>query len=391
MKKLILLLPIVLLANSDEILSSLKKKQIELEKSRAKEAGDKLSKDWIERVNISFSKDYSEQFDPKSESETFNINLSQPIFKSGGIYFAIKYADANELFNNLSIKLQEKELINSAIKLLYSIKKIELQIEKQKLLIENAKIDVLRKSEQFESGLLDSSFLDNAILTKNSLENGVFEFENAKLELIKSFKDLSDLNYLEFSPPKFDLISKDEFLNKNLELKKANYNIAQEEYLKNGTISTFLPTLSLKANYTNQKNLNSLFFKDNSYDYVSYGASITMPIDINMYEKIELAKIDYLKAKLEYEDKKRSETNLFENILKRVAVIEKRTTLAKNDYNLYSSLLKDTEARYRAGEKTIYDVNTLKNSRDTKVIDEKILDIDRQLELINLYSKVEMK
>ncbi len=369
MKKLILflhishILPIMLLAQNDEILSTLKKEQIKIEYKKAKESANKLSKDWINPINISFSED-----------ENFNINLNQPIFKSGGINYAIKYANANELFNNLSIKLQEKELIHSAIKLLYSIKKLNLQIDKQKLLIENAKIDVIRKKEQFEAGLLDSSFLDNTILNKNSLENSLFEFENSKFELIKSFKDLSDLNYNELIPPKFGLISQEEFLSKNLELQKATYNIAQEKHYKNGIVSTFLPTISLKANYTN--------------DYENYLAVISMPIDFNMYEKIELAKLDYLKAKLDYEDKKRAENNQFENILKRVEVIEKKISLAKSDYNLYNLLLSDTKIRFDVGDKSIYDVDTLKNSRDTKVIDEKILKIDRELELSNLYFKI---
>ena len=392
MKKLILFLALslsLLASDNNDILSSLKKEQINIEYKKVKINASKLSKDWIENINLSLSKDYSKQFDPISENETFAINLNQPIFKAGGIYFAIKYADANEKFNKLSVKLQEKELINSAIKLLYSIKKIDLQIEKQKLLVENSKIDVIRKKEQFEIGLLDSSFLDSAILTKNSLENGLFEFEITKLELIKSFKDSSDLNYINLIPPKFDLISKNEFLNRNLDIKKANYKIEQERYFKNGTITKFLPTLSLKASYINQKNENSKFFQNNNYDYETYGFSVTMPIDINMFNKIELAKLDYLKSKVEYEDKKRSEINLFENILKRIDIINKKVNLANSDYKLYNSLLIDTKERFEAGEKTIYDVNTLKNSKKTKKIDKKILNIDKQLELIYLYAKVE--
>ncbi len=391
MKRLILFLPLSLslLASDNDILSSLKKEQINIEYKKVKANANKLSKDWIENINLSLSKDYSKQFDPSSENDTFTINLNQPIFKSGGIYFAIKYADANEKFNKLSIKLQEKDLINSAIKLLYSIKKIDLQIEKQKLLVENSKIDVIRKKEQFEIGLLDSSFLDSAILTKNSLENGLFEFEITKLELIKSFKDSSDLNYKNVIPPKFDLISKNEFLNKNLEIKKANYKIEQERYLKNGTITKFLPALSIKASYINQKNENSKFFQSNNYNYETYGFSVTMPIDINMFNKIELAKLDYLKSKVEYEDTKRSEINLFENIFKRIDIIDKKLNLARSDYELYDSLLIDTKARFEAGEKTIYDVNTLKNSKKTKRVDEKILNIDKQLELIFIYAKVE--
>ncbi|NQY93303.1 MAG: transporter, partial [Campylobacteraceae bacterium] len=44
------------------------------------------------------------------------------------------------------------------------IKKQNIRIQKQNLLIKNAVIDVERKKEQVLNGLIDTSYLDNSIL-----------------------------------------------------------------------------------------------------------------------------------------------------------------------------------------------------------------------------------
>jgi len=114
-----------------------------------------------------------------------------------------------------------------------------------------------------------------------------------------------------------------------------------------------------------------------------------MPLfDINSFKEIESAKIDYLKAKNILEDKRRQKSNLYWQIQKSLQIINKKIELTKEDIKLYSALLKDTEDRYKAGEKTLYDLETIKNSLEQKRLDLKIFKIDRQLLLLDLYKEV---
>ena len=50
------------------------------------------------------------------------ININQPIFKSGAIYYSIKYAANSKAYNLLNIKLNRRELIKNALDIAYDYK-----------------------------------------------------------------------------------------------------------------------------------------------------------------------------------------------------------------------------------------------------------------------------
>ena len=115
-----------------------------------------------------------------------------------------------------------------------------------------------------------------------------------------------------------------------------------------------------------------------------------MPLfDINRGKNIELKRLALLKSKLEADDKKNEERNLFEGVIKKIQIYKKKITLAKDNKKLYSSLLEHTRELYKAGEKTIYDVDTLKNSYEAASLEAKIYDLDIQLQLLEIYAKMD--
>lgn len=389
MKRLIIFLPIFLLAN-DSLLSTLKQKEFDIDFKNSSVKSKKLRDSWINPINMSYSDSKSNQYGLDQRTKSFRIYLDQPIFKSGGIYFAIKYANANKKFSNLSIKEQKRELIASALKLLYNYNKTKLLMQKQKLLIANAKIDVLRKKEQYLSGVIDSSFLDQAILTKNQYELKYIELKSSLEDIYKSFKDISDKDPNTLKMPHFSIISEDKFIAKNITLKKFSEDEKVKRYFKNMTIARYLPSLSFTASYNYQDTSKSFFGPSGKDYYTQYGFKITMPLfDINSFRNIESSKLDFLKSKLLSSDKKREQKNLYENAIKKLKLEDKKIELAKDDIKLYKKLLKDTKDRFKAGEKTIYDVETLKNSLDSRKIDTKIYEIEKELLLLNLYKMVE--
>ncbi len=383
---LVLILTLIDANDSSNLLSSIKKEQVEVEKKINLFTTKKLKYDWINPITTSYTYTKNGQFDATSSSKIFKISLNQPIFKSGGIYFAIKYSDANREFLDIATSLKEKELIANLYSLLLNLKKIDLEIKKSSYMIENAKIDILRKKEQFENDLIDSSFLNSAILQSSSRKHQLLNLKSKRFELLSQFKNFSDKNYTKIKPPKFVLLSEDEFIEKNLELNLAKSEILKNKNLKNMMISSYFPTLSIFANYT--KNLNNQSKSFIRYG-TSYGFSLTMPLfDINRGENIELRRLELLKSKLTLIDKEKEMKNLYNSTKKRIEILKERIKIAKNDEKLYNSLVKATYDSYKIGQKSSYDVEVLKNSKKASMLDIKIYELDIELELLNLYKKV---
>ena len=369
--------------NATDILSQNKKDILKNEKEQNKKSSDVLEFDWINSINLSYSHSKSDITTPSQSSDNFSISLNQPIFRSGGIYYAIKYSKANREFLKLATSLKEKSLLKSAFVTLLSLKNIDLRIKKQKFLIKNANIDIKRKKEQYLSGVLDSSFLDNAVLNKNRLEIALLDMKSTKADLLKTFHTLSSLDYKKVNLPHLKLIDLQSYIKDNLVIKNVKADINRQNYLKKMTISNYFPKVSLFANY-NHNRIKYLNTQDNSYK--SYGVTISMPLfDINRGKNIELQKLKYLKSKLEMIDKKNSEKELYKSIVKKIELYRKKISLAKEEEKLYASLLKTTKDLYSGGEKTIFDVQTMQNSLNSTILDKKIYQNDLDIELFKLY------
>ena len=364
----------------DGLLSSLKLETLQLKLDKNSNESKKLEHSWINPVMISYSYSTTDQFNESLTNKSLSISVDQPIFKSGGIWYAIKYAKATKKVGELSVELQKRTLIKQVVSTLFNLKKSEYQIKKQKLLIENDKIDIERKKEQFLGGDLDSSFLDQAILKKNQDIMTLYTLQDTKAKLESSFKNLSDLNPSSIDLPRFTLIKKDDFIKNSINLVLAKEQVVQKDYFNTMAWARYMPTLSLQASYIKPYG--------NEFDsYHSYGFRISMPIDITSYRNIQSTKVDYLKAKIEFLDKKREAKNEYDAILKRLSVIDKRLKLAIDDEKLYLSLIKNTKEKVKAGEMTTYDLKTLENSKTMRQIDQKIFDLDKQLVLLELYEK----
>jgi len=368
-------------------LSSSKQEQINLSKDIDKKNATNLRYDWINPIIASYSYFKSDQYSKENTAKYFRISIDQPIFKSGGIYFAIKYSNASEEFTQVSTSLKEQSLISSLYESVLNLKKLDFQIEKLKYLIENKKIDIIRKREQFDNGLLDSSFLDSAILAKSTTSQQLLDLKQREFVLLQEFKNLSDKDYRDINLPKFELVSKDEFISKNLDLFGVKSKSKQMQYLKNMTISNYLPTISLFGEYNNREDSFRMFKQNN--ESTNYGLRVSMPIfDINIIRNIQIRKLEYIKSKLEIEDKRRELIHMFETIIHTIDILKQREAIANEDVRLYSSLLSSTKESLLAGEKTKSDVEMMKNSKAISFADSQIYEIDIQLEFLKLYTKM---
>ena len=384
MKKLLIFLPFLLCA---DVLSPLQKQLLQKDMNKAIVSGDKLKNSWINPITLQYKYNRTNQPNTLQQTNSFFIGINQPIFKSGAIFASIKYADFLKSENIDKINLQKVTLIKQAYEILFNIKKIDIAIKKQKFLIANANIDIQRKKEQFLNGLTDSSFLDNAIINKNNLLLALNDLENQKQTLINNFKNLSDLDYKKIILPKFRLVSENEYLN-NLNLKISKKDIKVKKALKYMNIGNSLFSVNFIANwnYINTKyNQQSIFLQNDKDNFYNLGLSITIPLDINSFKTIEEAKIDYAKAALKYKDELLKANNQYDTKIKTIQTLNTKIKVYQSTINNYKSLIKITKDNVKAGINTTLDLENLKNSLEIAKLNQKSLEIDKEIELLNLY------
>ena len=353
---------------------------------------DKLSKSWINPIRLQYSKNYSTQFGNNTVNiGTYSIIIDQPIFRSGGIYYAIKYSDAMRRTNASDITLQKRQLIGDAVSILFNLKKTKLEQEKMRLLIKNDTIDIKQKRDSYEAGLLDSSFLDQAILKKSQDEATLLEMELNLLELKQRFSLLSDKNPEELKLPILKLMSKERYSSENLELKTDKLRAEVSHYNEKITWAKYLPTVSLQGQYING-DINPLFVGPGSTlqeQYYTYGFTVSMPLDINAFADIEASKVEKLRAAVQVLDRQETVKEEYQWIDNSLAVLDKKIALAKKDEKIYQNLFKVTKNLSDAGEKTSLDTAIMKNSLQIRKLDQQIYKIDKQIRLLKLYVRME--
>ncbi len=351
---------------------------------------DMLSKSWINPVRLQYNKRYSTQFkDTTSKTGSYSVMIDQPIFKSGGIYYAIKYSRALHDANEADLKLQKRKMIGDAVSILFNLKKNKLEQQKMRYLIKNDNIDILQKRDSYEAGLLDSSFLDQAILKKSQDETTLLELELNVLELKQRFSILSDKDPKSLRLPVLTMMSKAKYSEKNLELKKDRLRAEQSAYNANITTAKYLPTVSLQGQYTDG-DLNPLYPNPMIEEkYYNYGFTVSMPLDINSLTDIEASKVEKLRAATQVLDTKVTVEEEYKWIYNNLGILDKKIVLARKDEKVYSNLFRLTKNLAQAGEKTTFDADIMQNSLQIRKLDQQIYKIDKQVQLLKLYIRVE--
>jgi len=351
---------------------------------------DMLSKSWVNPVKLRYSRNYSTQLrDGTNRTGNFTVLIDQPIFRSGGIYYAIKYSQALRDANEAEITLRKRQMIGDAVSILFNLKKNKLEQEKMRYLIKNDRIDIRQKRDSYDAGLLDSSFLDQAILKKSQDEAKLLELELNLLELRQRFSLLSDKKPDGLRLPMLKMMSKINYSEENLELKKDRLRALQSDYNTNVTMAKYLPTVAIQGQYIDG-DLNPLFFNPSIKErYYNYGFSVSMPLDINTFTDIEASKVEKLRAAVQVLDRKDQVKEEYDWVHNSLKILDKKIVLAQKDEKVYKSLYRVTKNLVHAGEKTSLDADIMQNSLQIRKLDQKIYKIDKQVQLLKLYIRVE--
>ena len=371
-------------AFDEKIISEKRLKNFDLTKEQIQEDSSKLKKDWINPITYQLSNNLGEEY----KTQKSMISINQPIFQSGGIYQAIKYADNSYKYANLDLEKQKKELIKEALNLLFMIEKTNLNIQKAQYTLQNAKIDVDRKKEQVLNGFLDASFLDNALLTLNTTKHNLVDLKYQKQELINNFNNISSNDYTKFELPTFILFSEKEFLENNINLKRIEADVDKKGNYSYMTMAKYLPSINAYYNYSKYHDIddNIKLTKENEQ---TFGVNVTVPFDSRTFNDVQSKRIDYLKSKLNLENSLDDEKTFFKTKLEKIAMLEERLQITKDDLEVYNSILKIINEEKEAQIKTQSDLETLQNSQKIKSFDLKIYEIDKQLELLEMYAKLQ--
>ena len=238
---------------------------------------------------------------------------------------------------------------------------------------------------------MDSSYLDNAVLNKNTLENALLDLKNQREELGAAFANLSDTDPATVALPELGVVDRERFMEENLAVVKAEYAIQEKNYYKKMTISQYLPKISVSYGYTNYLDYTQTFGgreTEAADTSTQTTVALSMPLNINTFRDIEVARLDYLIAQREMDDRKREEQNAYGQIMAKVKRLDEKIALARESAKLYGSLVAQTQEQLTAGLKTEDDLATMTNSLENARLDARIYEIDRQIVLLDLYMRI---
>ncbi|GAX87406.1 conserved hypothetical protein [Lebetimonas natsushimae] len=389
MLKKLLFLPVFLFSYQN-ILNNYKNNELNLEKNYSIENSKELGKSWLNPINFNYSINKT-NLNPKHYTKSFTISINQPVFKSGAIYYSIKYAKNLRSYNLKNIELKKRELIKNAIDLAidYKINLINKKIIK--LNIENTKIDIQKKKEAFLNGVGDSTLLNDAVLKLNSLKLNLADMDLTLFKLKKNFEKISSLDIEKVDLPYFKLIEKKDYVNKNLEYLSARDNIKIKKDLYKMNIGDNLFSININGNYNVVKNNykeNLPNLDESTYNYYNIGISLNYPLRFNALNSIEKTKIDYLKSRIELNDKKNELSKEYESYIRELQNIDKKIKIYTENIKIYNSLITSTKDAIKGGDATPLDLEIMRNSKQTSELNIKILRLQKQKILLNLYYKL---
>ena len=153
------------------------------------------------------------------------------------------------------------------------------------------------------------------------------------------------------------------------------------------TISNYLPTINFYYNYTKTHftDGNPQMGQTNAQ---TFGLSVEIPLDIKMLNNIESQKISYLKTKLDLKNRKDDEISFYKTKLAKIDSLNQRIKISYDDIKLYDDILNIVREEKKAQLKTQSDYDTLANSRRITALDLQLYKLDKQLVLLDLYSKL---
>jgi len=381
------LIPLSLLgADAASLLSPEKQTLLKYQQEVYESEHQKLRYNWISPLNLNAIYDYdkSAQGGYHSDTETLSASISQDIFRSGGITYQIKYADAKK--QSETIRLQKDiALYNQQLFIaLLNYRKNSVLLDQSRKRLENKGIEVFIKRQLYEAGKVDITELNNALMAKSVEQKSVASLKYSLAEQRYEIAKLSDINPENFQLPRFDLVGKEQFVEHQFDVE---YSRAQADTLKNlsgVTSSRYLPTLALNGD-VGYRRYDPQELSGYSGNFYSAGVQLTLPLTYNASATIQEAQATYLKENASIADKKRELDAAYAQVIEKIESYRESIAITSENLILYNDLLRAIEAGVNAGTKTGYDLQTLKNTKAIEELEITINEINIQILLAQLH------
>lgn len=387
-------------ANNLDLLQKDKKESRELEKQYIESSYESLKNDWIGSIDFSSGLSQTHSFSDESDKNKSNkfgksasIGFTQSIYESGGIEFTIQYAKDKFKYDLLSWENQNSQILQSMYDTLLEITKLKFQIIQGKYQLENKDIELIIKKIQYEAGKTDIVELNNAVMSKNTQIKNNIALENSLKDKEFELSKYTDLKYDEIEILDFNNVSKEDFINQNLDIlqEDSKVEMLNTNYKKMKT--NYLPkvALSTNASYRNSDEKENIMIRDTNKDDAQSSASLTlsMPLyDYNKSNKLQEAKLNYLKQKSSVNDLKNEIAYDYEQILNQINTYEKQNKTIAENIRLYDDLIAANKISNEAGMTSVYDLDILRNTKQINEYDLIINDINIKLQYSKLYFKI---
>ncbi len=364
-----------------------KSELLDLQRQKSSAEYDKLKKSWLAPVELRGS--YTQSSDAASRmdltAKRASAKLDQNIFRSGGIVYAVRYAQSVERLNNLGIDAGEAKLYEQLYSALVNYRRITLLLQQSGARLDNSDIEIRIRRERYEAGEIDITFLNSAIMNKNS--------ESYNFATLRGNLHEAQLTLATYTPddpesielPAFTLLDESGYLSDNLALKQANEQITNTQYLRKTSRSQYLPKLSLNAEigYLDNEHEDPAMRYSGRYD--SVGVTATMPLDINMFSTLEEARLAELIARTEELDKRQEQVQSYRKQQNRIQEFREKIAVTKRNIALYEELEEYTKEQVVTGYKTELDLLMIQNSLTIQRLEEQIQQLNIQQELLRLH------
>lgn len=391
MKKIVVSLVCVFALFADETpLLPQKQEILQLKRKQVQEDAQVASKSWISPLMLSLSvSENKNATNEKNQLQNASLAWNQDIFRSGGITYTIEQAKANEAANLLAIDIQEAGYLKSLYTLKTQYERDTLLQKQSELKVKNMDIDLLMTKAKYKAGLSDLSQLNQSTLNRDAAKATLIGVNNALqselYELKKIAKDTSNLLVPDFSLP-----SKKEYLSKNMEiLQFTKQEKAAQFALKNRT-SSYFPKLAFNASYGYVKNsYSSAYLFDYEGNNYNYGLTLSMPlIDVSAFNSVESAKLQAIQTKTAQNDRAIELESEYDKRINNIKNYEEKIVLADEMIKMYAELYDFTKHQVKAGFKSQYDLDSLKNSLEIQKLEKEIQKHNSIIEKIALYFDV---
>jgi outer membrane protein TolC len=351
-------------------------------KEAAVEAGRKrLKYDFVGDVRLSGSVTENRAVGASdwTRSEQAGASFSQDLFRSGGISASIRYADFWAQSERVRLRQEINVYLQNLSTLLLQLRQDRIRLDQNELGAKNAEIALLIKQKQYEAGETDITQLNDALQTKNNLQKTRLDLRRQYLSRLDDIAKITPIKPEAIPLAPFPPIDESEYLERSLALRLAKLQIEIARTQQSVTSSSYLPSLSASAGVNYAKSDRT---EGESYNY---GITLSMPLSVTEGWAMEEKKLETLRTQSLERTAAEETKRAYSQSAAALEATRQNIAVSRENIALYDSLIRVTQAQADSGDRSRYDPQTLKNSRQSDLLEIDASEIAIQIELAKLY------